>query len=1480
MTTHKIYEALQKKVAGQSKIDIDSGFLEVPAWAHALRLFGRDGFALSNPVASWDAAKKEAKLVGKVAVLDPNGQELTVTFFTQGRSKRVHCRMETMLASVGLTTVLDLKLLPAGSINLDFLPSFAFPATTIVVNTQAQKCTLLTKVATNNWALPGVPAVELSSIALKVDKSQSARGRAQYAVRLMGNFTTGETVLQAYLQVPVSKPKGAWVLGMNSQTPLVQGLNDLGKVLLNQPAGNVFPEAFLKANLPEIVLDDLSLSINVGKKAIDRVTLTLSTKNEWSLSPIDFTVKRSRLQLVLMNRNGTIDPSLRIDGSFGSGKSTLNLGIDIAGLKEPWTFTSNASIDFSGFEPLSLLPGLLPTSAYALPSKLQQAPKIELEELTLVYDPKKNSFTNFKLNVGNPQMWDLLPGYFAIGNTALKLDVKRGTDTTITGEISGNVQLLNTLRFFLKAEKTEDDWLFSGELVDGEVSFTRMAEYLLQTKLPAMPNLALNELSLKNVSAKHGSFEFKAGMAPWALEVGIFTVAINGLEVTVDRNQAGKLSGKVAGSANLLGMTDIGMSYELPANNIKVAAKLPDLDLRKIVESLVGNLPIPEDINIKFTQSAIFFEKDGGNYLFALGTVVNNWGTIMVQVKKDVQDGWGLLAGIALRKGWKLSDLNSAFSAFDNFVFQEMGLVFSTMRSRNLKFPSVKDFPGFPEPGTGIDFPKEIDRVVKGITFFSKVTVEGNPAFDELKQFFPLGEASLEVQVMASYDPMQLRLRAALKGPFNPLGPLAPFSIERAGVDFIGGQGGVAAGVEMDFSLGLQDQFSRDFFGTDRLKFGGNVYVRARAIDGSGYISSPLKDLFGIKGLSVGRSAMLIGCTYEGVPFMGVFGEVAYEKFAGMLAVYINPENPARSAVVGSMSPLSLNNIVEAFAMEPAPKPMQAVLKQVNLRGAVTFDLAKTSDPELLKDLNATTPSKKLRDGFRNNGKISLTPGDDQIVITRQKENALWFLTDRDKQNVYRIEHTKGKLIAELNPQLYIAPQQTTIGPYEFQEGLRLSGSLQLFGLKSTSKVNFNKSKGLAVRSEIAPINLLNGVLKFNGGSPTKPAVLSISTYEQEGHKYEPKPHFLVRGYLNVLGFEMNTDVFATTSGLKAHFSGSTPHKSTHLKYTVNALFDASSKPNFKGDGSFELAVKETIDLGVFGKIKIDTSAGIAYKLQFGAGVAQEARLSGYFTWADKKWSFEMFFRYEGNPFEDIPKLISTVIGNSFKDIFADIFKVAEKFLEYFTKGLIFEVPDLGKLLREVFKYFGQHPACPVSNAVRYSQFGEEALMGGSLEADLALDTTEGSVVAQAPDASNAAKLSPELLAWLYKLRDDLGKSEKGKEYLEAYRVVQPHFNTLVKDDPTVKRLLNDPKAVKWFNFLGDVVQGVSTYESPEDVSETISVLLNLRDAIRSTRVLSRENQRDVSRFVRVHANTFNDRYAGKSYGQIMETISNESPTP
>jgi hypothetical protein len=655
----------------------------------------------------------------------------------------------------------------------------------------------------------------------------------------------------------------------------------------------------------------------------------------------------------------------------------------------------------------------------------------------------------------------------------------------------------------------------------------------------------------------------------WSLPLGPGMVTIESVSLELDRDMDGRASSAVfEGSLRIGDEIEIAARYEMPGDFL-VRGTLPGVRLAQLVSELASTAPpLPGSFDLGFGSSEVLVRKAGAELELVLGTTTAGVGTAAFTARR-VGSRWGVAAAVEL-DGTGLSSLPGlgALAAFESvFALDQLVLVLSSFDDPGFTFPSLAVFQAPTLPSRSLALPP--GGVAAGLNVHARWTPGASNEQALLKRLLNL-DPSLSVTLQVSADPRSdTRLYAQVATTFQ-------------GYALRGELGGrMRAG---DLSLFMEATLAASIAGKPAV-----FDVTLAFVENGALLSGTMAGTVAYEGLTLSNLALVAGVDWEGVPSLGVAATLATGAFDSSLAVLFDSAEPSRSLLAGSVSGLSLKDVVDAFVSGTAgrrgqhagrDRTVDHVLRRVELVGTAAFTL-----PAAAADALDPVDAAALSLAFAAQG-ATLPAQAAQLLVATREAGKRWSLTDLSTLTHYGLERTAAGVEVTLDPQLYLAPQATTLGTLQFPQGFSLSTGVKVHTFSGEATVEVSPTQGILVEGSMDRVVVgeewLFSLSSADGQTGPR---LSAATYTRPGVS-DPVlrgPHFVADGRLRMLGLEQGLRVTADAGGFSFEANGSMAGVSG---YTLEGSF-GSGELRVKGTLQVEV---DSLDLGPLGTV--DPQAG------------------------------------------------------------------------------------------------------------------------------------------------------------------------------------------------------------------------------------------------------------------------------------------------
>jgi hypothetical protein len=811
-------------------------------------------------------------------------------------------------------------------------------------------------------------------------------------------------------------------------------------------------------------------------------------------------------------------------------------------------------------------------------------------------DPKSLAFTT----AVEAELDILGTDVFALQGGLLSVDLAYADAGATAAATFSGVVVIASLQFAVSADVSSKGLVFTGNLVTTEpVDIMTLIGRLLPagTSLPswAPAHVTVDKLSwtLDTVS---GHDEVAGQLtAQWSLPIGAgqplaLTLAA---ELSSDpgedegpRTYAGKVSGALRlGStftiAYAFGKGDkvlTGSWTRAPqGEEFDWGAAAKALGLDPVIDALSG-LDLP-DLGIQSLTLTVDITKQDVT-LVGLAT----HGAAFFEARKDLAGGtgWGFAVGASLDAGWALSQLGIDFELPDGLQFGRMATALSSFSGSEYTFPQGFDVGG-------------VTSIAEGFNFYA--SLETSSAGADVSKALELAKSSATtVQIWASVGKVQgawtAQFTASISGDLHIGDSVA---IEELYLTLGATSATFYAGLGFLLKVTVDSKQDLYFSGQGKVEptgFLAGLAMTAQTHDGDHVTGSGWHDALGIEGLTIGGLALLLGIDDEGIPSFGIYGELSYHTFNGMVLAFLDSVNvdpkTNQSALAGSISPTSLADLVDLLAAGAVPAWLDDVLGRFKVEGIALFDVAGV-DAAAIAVLDDCGIPDVVRQAFTtNNWPLSDDPSSMPTVAVAVQGKS-WFVFDEASVNTYQLVADGGTVHVSLDPQFYIAPNGVTFTKdFTLPPGYRLDGQIEVLGVDVyvyAAVKTGGTIPGIDIDAHMSAIDL--GFLKITAGTP--PAAtgaldgpeLSVATYSDPSNPDPTKrsPHFLLSGKLELLGV-LSAEAYVSLGA--QGFAMNVDFELAGQQVAFAGLFDSDA------DGNVEFAIAAQVVLG-FGSLDISS---------------------------------------------------------------------------------------------------------------------------------------------------------------------------------------------------------------------------------------------------------------------------------------------------
>lgn len=804
-------------------------------------------------------------------------------------------------------------------------------------------------------------------------------------------------------------------------------------------------------------------------------------------------------------------------------------------------------------------------------------------------------------------------------------------------------------------------------------------ERLMRTYAPGVPppgDLSIDRLRVSVAPFK--SYAMAVAIAgephPWVIDVGFKSLRVSEVVLALAYPRGGPVAGSFGGAIAFGDVATLRMRYDIPGDFV-LRADFPKVGLNQLIATLCNQpVKLPGGFDVDFLDSSVLIQKSGAGLAFRFGTVVEAFGSFALEVRKVSagQSVWGFAAAMDLESG-KASGLGglSGLGIFEEFFgLQRLLLVVSSFDDAQFKFPDLAAF-NHPAIRTGsLALPAQAQGVIAGLNVYAQWTIDTSKKEQKLLARLLGLSPTLGVTLQIGENPAQdSRLSVSYRTTINKL----PLSCQFGGQIKNGSLGLFLSG-QMTVSIQGQNQT----FDLTLLFVANGAFMSASAKG-----ATPIAFKFeGTKICELGNLALVIGTNWEGIPSLGVAGTIAVDRFQSSVAVFFDSAEPAKSMVAGSLSDLSLKDILDTLTGNVIPSEIDGFLDQVAVKGTRPFTI-----PGALADDLDNLKLEGVAAAFAARGVIIPSESQNVFLVVGQR-GSRWNLTDMtNKARHYQLVKQGATILVTVDAQFYCVPQRTSIGALPaFDPAFYVNGAISFFGFDASATIDISPNQGIAVDGRMDRLVIgteaLFSLRAAEGGGGPRVSVATFTRPSDPNPQFRP-PHFYVNGHLEMLG--LSREIYANLSarGMEFDLNGDL------LPAMRFDLHGTAGGPSYLGVGGGVNVGVGVLDLGPLGKIDIGT--GVDGKLDIEVSAEKiSATMQGEFQFAGKGFKvpeFDLGIR------TDAITGLAVRLYEMVKKILLDFLKDAAVWAEFVGKGFITSVSDMAAVLKDTYKVAAQEAA-------------------------------------------------------------------------------------------------------------------------------------------------------------------------------------------
>ncbi len=901
----------------------------------------------------------------------------------------------------------------------------------------------------------------------------------------------------------------------------------------------------------------------------------------------------------------------------------------------------------------------------ALTSVTKELGKIELTDLafTVAYGKTGLNITWATFALGIPDInWKVWGDHIVVDELGFRVNVYTPFSAPAFGiDLWGKTEI-EGVPLDLKASKSEG-YILLVKL--GREQTLPLSKYIkkIQPDLPALPDLTIDDLAL--VVSPGQFYKVMGSLADkpnsWEIEIGPERLIFSDITFDIELLADGQTQGSFGGTIEIGKNIHLTSQYTIPGE-FSIEARCDRMTFADLVAKLNPvSCSWPHNLDFTLTDTLVSIKGDKTGNTFMLMSRVENLGMFAFEAR-EVGGKMGIAGGVSLEaKPSDIPGLGFLKTLEKTVQLEDFLLVLSSYDGPNFRFPEAAQFSGNQNMSSiPIKMPQQAQGgLVAGLNLYCKWHLNTENKEEKLLRSLLGLDPTIDVTVQIAD------------------------SAKKTSRMYIDYETTLAKHIPLSCKTGLAvTDGTPEFFltGDAQVKIGKQLLNFDIAMDfvvNGAFLGGSMEGVVKFGGLTLSNLALVMGISWEGIPSLGIAASLTSSSFNSSLAVFLDSENPGKSLLAGAVSKLTLKDIAtDLSGIKNFPHSLDKALEHIDIEGTHNFAIpAKVAHALDSLDL------EKVAVAFHKHGKVSLPTSQDQLLLAVGKKGKSWNLTNMaDNMRHYQLERKGHRIKVSLEPQFYFAPETTYIGALRFDPGVMVNGCLNILGLKMTTYVDINPSKGIAVDSYLNKALIIHDKNFFNISdiSGKKGPRVSVGTYKQPHHKVKAfrKPHFYINGKFDFLGLEDSVYANFTTKGMELDVKG---RLASDVHFDIKAVLNHSQ--GFDADGKVVVTLGK-INLGKLGKVdlKDDLEGDLnIYANKKDVGVKLNA-------------SFEVFGKKHSiaNAKLDVKtkalKNLAKTVEKEAVKLLTEFFMDAEKWASAVGKGVVAGVKDVEKVLREVHK--------------------------------------------------------------------------------------------------------------------------------------------------------------------------------------------------
>lgn len=578
-------------------------------------------------------------------------------------------------------------------------------------------------------------------------------------------------------------------------------------------------------------------------------------------------------------------------------------------------------------------------------------------------------------------------------------------------------------------------------------------------------------------------------------------------------------------------------------------------------------LDLPKDFDLTLSSALIRMDAGEDSAGFELLATVADIGTFEFAIHEQGSQ-WGFTCGLDLQTHGlkKLPGLQDLGQLLDFVSLEEAVFVLSSADAGGFTFPDITTFGPGHAGHRQLRVPDSLDTVPLGMGMYAQLGGSNDDGLTRMLHFAGLSsDVTVEVSVVVSLPDPITASKLALAVDYK-----------------------VSSGVHLEGQVGVamtEGDPSVFVAGTIETKLQDQpvkLTVEGAVAPGGIYVFGEFDGELTFDSLTIADIVLEIGIDEEGIPTVGFAGTIADGSFDSSVAILIDSTDPTNSLLAGSISDLTLADILKVLTHGSAPKAFTDVLERVGISGTGPVEVPMPGGAEkVIDELNHRQCGQAVRAVF-DKAKHTLPAGSASVFVHPDKDGnpPRWFVTDLSKLRTYTVEHHGKALHITLDAGLRFVPTVSHLGTQTFQPGYEVHGTLNLFGVQGSVAIDLEPTgpeAGLTINASMDPIHLMGDVFTLTADHSSSGPFLVVSTHSRNRQLH-------LSGAVTLFGLKVfGAMIDATPHGLRASLTEMAEGVTYDMHLSIDG--DLHGKPGVSGGGDAGLKLDLNLDLGSLGKV-------------------------------------------------------------------------------------------------------------------------------------------------------------------------------------------------------------------------------------------------------------------------------------------------------